>query len=484
MTTAVELPFQQYFEAMPCYLSVQDCDLKIITANRRFRDHFGEFEGRQCFQVYKNRSEKCEVCPVERTFHDGQCHDSEERVTALDGTDVSVIVYTTPIRDESGRIIAVMEMSTDITEIKRLQEQLRDSQKRYRQLFESVPCFLSIQDRDLRIIEANRLHREAFGSSFGRKCYEIYKHRTEECIACTVRDTFLDGAVHLHEEVVTSRQGERMNVMVYTAPVLNAKGEVESVIEMSANITQIRELQSQLTSIGMLISTISHGIKGVLTGLDGGVYLVNTGLKKDDRARMQQGWEMVQRNIDRIRSMVFDLLYYAKDRELELQTADPCGIADDVCRLFVDKGRRSGIELKKSFAEHVGTFEVDSRAVHSMLVNLMENAFDACRTDRAKSAHEVGLDVYRENEDVVFRISDNGIGMDRETKENVFSLFFSSKGAEGTGLGLFIASKIAMKHGGKIDIDSTPGRGTCFMVSIPTRPRNRVPADPAPLPPA
>jgi len=266
-----------------------------------------------------------------------------------------------------------------------------------------------------------------------------------------------------------------MNVMVYTAPVLNARGEIEGAIEMSANITQIRELQSQLTSIGMLISTISHGIKGVLTGLDGGVYLVNTGLKKDDRARVQQGWEMVQRNIDRIRSMVFDLLYYAKDRELELQAANPCDIVDDVCRVFADKGQRSNIELKKSFGENVGTFEVDPKAVHSLLVNLLENAFDACRTDRGKTAHEIGIHVYREGDDVVFRISDNGIGMDRETKEKVFSLFFSSKGTEGTGLGLFVANKIAMKHGGKIEIDSSPGRGTCFVASIPASPRNRLP---------
>jgi signal transduction histidine kinase len=184
---------------------------------------------------------------------------------------------------------------------------------------------------------------------------------------------------------------------------------------------------------------------------------------------------MVQRNIERIRNMVFDLLYYAKDRELVLQAVNPCDIAEDVYRLFAEKGRRANITLEKTFNEDTGTFEVDPKAIHSMLVNLMENAFDACRTDRAKSAHEVGFHVHRENNDVVFRISDNGIGMDRETKEKVFSLFFSSKGTEGTGLGLFIANKIAMKHGGKIEIDSTPGRGTCFMVSIPASPRSPLP---------
>ena len=121
----MDLPYEQYFEAMPCYLTVQDRDFKIIKANQRFRNDFGDYEGRHCYQVYKHRSEKCEVCPVERTFQDGERHGSEEIVRTLDGREVTVIVYTTPIRNEAGEITSVMEMSTDVTEIKLLQKQAR-----------------------------------------------------------------------------------------------------------------------------------------------------------------------------------------------------------------------------------------------------------------------------------------------------------------------------------------------------------------------
>jgi signal transduction histidine kinase len=219
----------------------------------------------------------------------------------------------------------------------------------------------------------------------------------------------------------------------------------------------------------MLISTISHGIKGLLTGLDGGAYLVNTGLKKGDQDRTNKGWDMVQRNIGRIRSMVFDLLYYAKDRELETEVVEACAIAEEAHRVFKDKAKKLEVKILTDFSENAGSMEVDPKSVLTMLTNLLENALDACRTDPAEKKHEIGFNVYREGDEVMFRISDNGIGMDRETKEKVFSLFFSSKGTEGTGLGLFIANKIAMKHGGKIDIDSTPGKGTCFWVSIPAR---------------
>ena len=67
----------------------------------------------------------------------------------------------------------------------------------------------------------------------------------------------------------------------------------------------------------------------------------------------------------------------------------------------------------------------------------------------------------------MFEVSDNGIGMDRETREKALSLFFSSKGAGGTGLGLFIANKIAQSHGGDISIESDEGKGTKFIVSLP-----------------
>ena len=472
----MELPYERLFDAMPCYVTVQDRDFKVITANARFRKAFGAYEGRHCYQIYKHRPEKCEVCPVERTFRDGECHSSEEKVRALDGTEVSVIVYTEPVRDAEGRIIAVMEMSTDITDIKRLEVQLRESQTRYRTLFEEVPCYISIQDRDLNIVDANRLHRRDFGSYLGCKCYNVYKHRTEECYPCCVRQTFMDGELRVHEEVVTSTQGETMDVLVHTSPIHDAAGRVQYVMEMSANITQIRQLQSQLASIGMLIGSISHGIKGLLNGLNGGIYLVNNGLAKDNQERVKQGWEIVLRNVSRIRSMVLDILYYAKDRQPDYVQLSTSAVMAEVREVVSEKARDLHVDLVGEPSIPDSAFEGDARAIHAMLVNLAENALDACRVDSKKNRHSVALKAADHEGQVRFVIEDNGIGMDRETREKVFTAFFSSKGSEGTGLGLFIANKIATAHGGKIRVESEPDAGTRFIVDIP---RVRAPQAPA-----
>jgi signal transduction histidine kinase len=135
-----------------------------------------------------------------------------------------------------------------------------------------------------------------------------------------------------------------------------------------------------------------------------------------------------------------------------------------------ERAAELGLEFVQEVAADAGTLEADEKALRAMLVNLTENALDACRLDKAKARHRVALRASDGGSAVRFEVEDNGIGMEQETREKAFSLFFSSKGSEGTGLGLFVANKIATAHGGTIQIDSTLGVGTRFGVLIP---RNR-----------
>ena len=471
--------YHAHFDAMPCYLTVQDRELRIIAANRRFREDFGEIENRFCYQVYKRRSEKCEVCPVEQAFRDGQTHRHEENVRCLDGKQVSVLVEATPIRDSSGEIASVIEMSTDVTEIKLLQEQLRRSQRRYHVLFDQVPCYISIQNPGLHIVEANHAFWQDFGDCLGRKCFNIYKHRSEPCITCPVQETFEDGSPRTQEEVVTSLEGKQMNVLVTTAPIRNRQGQITHVMEMSADITEVRELQDRLTKLGLLVGSVSHGLKGLLNGLAGGMYLVDSGFKKDNQERIHKGWDTVKRNVARIQSMVSDILYYAKDRVPIWEPLSAVEFTEDVCGLAESRAKELNVELTATIDPDAGEFEADPQAVRSLLVNLIENSMDACRLNVKNSGHRLDVRLQGAPGHVRFEIEDNGIGMDRETREKAFSLFFSSKGTEGTGLGLFVSNRIAKAHGGTIELTSEPGVGTRFVVELPrNRPPQQEPEDP------
>jgi len=112
---------------------------------------------------------------------------------------------------------------------------------------------------------------------------------------------------------------------------------------------------------------------------------------------------------------------------------------------------------------------VDPAYIQAALLNILENAVDACLVEETRKPSKVVFSLRRKKDRLEFDILDNGIGMDPATQEKLFTPFFSSKGDKGTGLGLFIANKIVEQHGGRIDVTSAPGRGSLFRVIIPKR---------------
>ncbi len=229
------------------------------------------------------------------------------------------------------------------------------------------------------------------------------------------------------------------------------------------------ELQDHLSSLGLMIGSISHGIKGLLTGLDGGMYLLNAGFKKENQDQIKEGWEIVKLMIDRIRKMVQDILFYAKERDLKWERVDALSFAREVAQAMSPKIAGQKIEFVCNFDAQVGAIEIDAGYVHSALINILENAADACTRDTSKTDHQIVFSVRKNKAQVIFEVTDNGTGIDAATQEKLFTLFFSSKGRRGTGFGLFIANKIIGQHGGQIEVQSKPGQGATFRVLIPNK---------------
>ncbi|HSO19129.1 MAG TPA: response regulator, partial [Desulfosarcina sp.] len=259
-----------YFSDLPCFVSLHNRDLEILTANQTYYERIGAHRDGRSWDLYTGGAASPDNCPVAVTFRTEKGQRSSETLL-VDGKEVPLAVFTAPVRDRTGAVTLVIEFLVDISQISRLQEAFQYARERYHQLFNEVPCYITVHDPYLRITEANRLFRETFGEGIGEHCYEVYKHRSTPCTDCPVRKTFEDGETHSQETVVISAAGDRYNVLVYTSPIRDRDGNITRVIEMSTDITQIHQLRDQLSSLGLLISSISHGIKGMLTGLDGGV---------------------------------------------------------------------------------------------------------------------------------------------------------------------------------------------------------------------
>jgi signal transduction histidine kinase/FixJ family two-component response regulator len=456
-----------YFNEMPCFISIHNSGHKIVGTNQLYTARLGNKIGGNSWDIYSERAGSKENCPVGRTLSTAQGQRRRERVKDLNGGELPVIVHTAPIRNREGEVELVLEMAADLEEVGRLQEDLMTCQQRFQLLFEAAPCYLTVQDSNLKLVTANKQFLEDFGKDFGSFCAQAYSHEGEPHPECPVLKTFEEAKPQQTETVVTSKTGERYNVLIWTAPIKNAAGEITHVMEMSTNITQIRQLQDQLSSLGMLIGSISHGIKGLLTGLDGGMYRVESGFEKEDQERIKEGWEIVKHMVSRIRSMSLDLLYYAKERDLQWERTDVLTFARDVALTVEPKALGHNIEFVRDFDDAAGEFEVDAGVLSSALTNILENALEACIEDNSKKSHQIIFRVRQDKDNIVFDVSDNGIGMDKETREKMFTLFYSSKGREGTGLGLFISNQIIEQHEGSIQVDSTPGEGSRFIVRMP-----------------
>jgi PAS domain S-box-containing protein len=349
------------------------------------------------------------------------------------------------------------------------QNRLNQSRQTYRQLFDQSPCFITVQDRDLRLTAANQRFTSEFEGSIGMHCFEAYKQRTEPCPDCPVENTFKDGQPHQSEMQVTAKDGSQRHLFIASAPISDDQGQVSQVIEMSTDITELRHLQDHLAALGLRVSSISHGIKGLLTNLDGGLYLLQSGLDKSDPDKAGEGLEIVKFTAERIRRMILDILYFSKDRPLQIQRNDARKFAADIAATF--EGRLQGKKIRFDYRPDpsIGQIDMDAVVMRTALLNILDNATDACREEKSGRASQITFGVRADGDYHIFDIIDNGVGMDKPVLENLFDLFFSSKGHRGTGLGLFVAHRIITQHQGTIHVSSKKGEGAHFRVVLPTQ---------------
>jgi histidine kinase len=461
--------YKNLFDEAPCYFTVVNQDYRIVRANKAFRNVFGDQVSKNCYVGYKGLTTRCENCPVERTFADGRSHQSEE-VWDLAGKKIYIAVKTSPIFDDDGNFTEVLEMSVDVTRLKELQFELEKKRQEYQYLFENVPCYLTVVDRDFRVVQANKEFQRDFGADLGKNCFRLYKGLEFKCEDCPVQETFADGMNHAAEEI-WHRNGEEIDIVVNTAPITDDKGEITGVMEMCTNITEIKRLQGELVVLGETIAGMSHNVKNILNGLVGGVYVVDSGLAKGRQDRVTSGWQMVKNNVEKISDLVKGILYASKEREPEYRECDPGQLLAEVCDLFEEKARAGGIRLVREFDPELGSCLLDPARIHNALTNLISNAIEACLTaDKSQSRGSlVSVGGRVEGRHLIIEVTDNADGIPAEVKKKLFNKFYSTKGSRGTGLGLVITRKVVEEHRGKISVESEPGRGTRFIIGLPVR---------------
>ncbi|MCD4722323.1 MAG: response regulator [Desulfobacula sp.] len=276
------------------------------------------------------------------------------------------------------------------------------------------------------------------------------------------------------ENIINTKDGRQIPVR-YNSNVLHEKGDFVGTVSFFQDLTEIKRLETELVqserlaAVGQTISGLAHYVKNILIGLQGGSYVVDVGIAKNNTEKFKTGWETIKRNIKRIGDLTQDLLTYSKQREPEFEPCLPNDIVDEVIELVKDFAESKDVFISKEFDPGIGEVAADSQTIHRSLLNLINNAIDACIEDEDTSKkHEVKVKTYRDkNNYFCFEVKDNGCGMDKNTQKQLFDPMFSSKGGKGTGLGLLVTSKLIEEHNGVIETKTSPGDGSTFTIKLP-----------------
>jgi K+-sensing histidine kinase KdpD len=245
---------------------------------------------------------------------------------------------------------------------------------------------------------------------------------------------------------------------------------VASQIAVAVHNVRLHEeaLKSErLAAIGEAITSVAHCVKNMLMALNGGFYIIQQDLKKSGQDSTNKGFEILQRNMNRLTDLVQDMLTYSKDREPEYEKTDINNLVESVVELVRAKAGDHGVALSFKPAKGIGEITIDPKGIYRSVLNILSNAIDASQEkDNATVTVETKTNDAKE---VVIEIEDQGCGMDEDTMQSIFQPFYSCKGSKGTGLGLSVTKKIIEEHGGRISVSSKIGKGSVFALFIPQK---------------
>ena len=472
--------YQTLFEEVPCQISVQDRDFRIIQVNRVFQERFGDRLGEYCYRAYKGRDEVCPVCAVENTFQDGKPHFSEEVVVGKDGNPVYILVSTSPIFNEEGEVMAAIEMSTDITQVRLLEEELKRSEEKYRTLFNSDPNPIFVFDLNtLEIIDANE------------RALKFYSYEREELLG----KSFLDLADPLEwdrlRKVTWDKEGAVFKVKHQTKNdepiVVNIRfsslkdlGQ-DTVIVTTSDVTERIKSEEQLIQASKM-ATLGEMSAGVAHELNQPLSVIKTSAsfltKKIDRNEsvspniLRELADEMDSQVDRASLIINHLRQFGRKTDIRKVNVQ---LNDCIRGTFTVLGRQlevHGIEVDLALDEALPPIRGDRNRLEQVFLNLIMNARDAMDEKEEMAGQDVEkslrISSRTEDDEVVVEISDTGLGMSDVVKEKIFEPFFTTKPVgKGTGLGLSISFGIVRDYDGVIEVRSEEGRGTKFTIRFP-----------------
>ncbi len=307
------------------------------------------------------------------------------------------------------------------------------------------------------VLCANALTDDRFSGENKQDSIHRLGLRSIICVPIIARDK-IHGVFHLDCS---------MSHHTYTQEQLRlavAIGRLAGMAIENQRLLESRVQNERLAAAGEAVAYLSHHIRNILQGMQGGAEVVELGMKRGAIEAVNSGWALVRRNLDRIYILALNMLTFSKDRQPKIETAQLNRIVEDVIALVQGRADEHGVMILTDL-EEMPAIPLDPDGMHQVAHNIVLNAIEAAPPEGGRV--NIATRYFPKEARALLSIGDNGPGIPPEERDRIFDAFHSSKGQGGTGLGLAAAKKIVTEMNGVIEVESTLGEGTTFNVKLP-----------------
>jgi len=420
-------------------------------------------------------------CPIYAAFNDGQSYQSKDDIFwRKDGTSFPVEYVCTPLR-ENGELVGAVVIFRDTTERNQAEEQLL----KLSQAVMQSPVSIVITDTagDIEFVNPRFTQISGYHESemIGRNPRLLKAGKTPPEVYQNLWSTITSGRVWTGEIYNRKKNGETYWEHATISPIRNGAGVISHYMAFMESMTERKRLEEQLRqaqkmeAIGQLAGGVAHDFNNILTVIMGFGQMVQHAMNADDPKRGHL--DQILDAADRAAHLTKSLLAFSRKQVMRLLQVELNELARKHTK-FLTRIIGEDVTLKTVFSEEPLTVLADGGQIEQVLMNLATNARDAmhgggelCITTQPV---QLGKEFYQQHgygtpgRYALITVSDNGAGMNAETREKIFEPFFTTKEpGRGTGLGLSIVYGIIKQHGGYITMQSQPGLGTTFNIYLP-----------------
>jgi two-component system sporulation sensor kinase A len=482
---------QMYLDVAGVMMVAIDAEGQVILLNRKGCEILGcsaqEAVGKNWVDNFLPPATRDEVKAIWKSIMQGELEQvkyHENSILTRRGEERMMAWQNTPLKDARGRIVGILSSGNDITERKRLEDELRrhsehleqlvqertkelaESESQLRLMADSLPVLISYVDSEQRYRFNNEAYEEWFGQPraevTGRHIRAVLGERAYLAIRAYV-EAALSGKKVSYEGELPYKNGGARCVSATYVPNFGENGGVKGMFALVSNITERKRMEEALlksermATIGELAAMVGHDLRNPLTGIATATYNVRTHLGRRIDSETKEMLDIIEQDIQYSDKIVSDLLEYASEPRLELGEASAKSVTKDVLTHL----RLPKRILVVDSTQNQPKILVDVDKMRRVFVNIIQNAVDAMPKGGTVTITSTKS---RDKLQVAFR--DTGTGMTEETLAKIWSPLFTTK-AKGMGFGLPIAKRLVEAHGGSIAVESKYNKGSTFTVTLP-----------------